>query len=80
MEEEFCEATAIRKKSPYFHSKEKGCEIEYDKVSANRSKNATYSMSIGYCKTHKIGNICHCGWEYGHHYGDEFIETYLKSP
>ena len=67
MIEEYPEAMAIRKKSPYFHSEDKGCELE-DRKAPYNEKNKTHLIKIKYCKTHKVDNICRCGWLYGHHF------------
>jgi len=51
------------KQSPYFHSPAKGCVI-----TSKPNGNKWFTKDQYICQTHNT-EICHCGWEYQHHYG-----------
>lgn len=63
-EETLLKAKAIEDKSKFFHSEDKGCNLEEQLIF---SKFARRYIKIQYCKTHQV-DCCRCGWEYGHHY------------
>ena len=56
--------------SEHFHSKDKGCELEeIEERSLKHKELTTITPRRYFCKTHNI-KVCHCGWEFGHHYED----------
>ena len=57
-----------QKKSPYFHSPEKGCEIEKRTYYRGKTRKKLSKLKGYFCKTHQK-EICRCGWEFKFHYG-----------
>jgi len=60
----------MNQKSKHFHSEEKGCELIPFKIHLNQYPGRDLFLSCQKCLTHKKENICHCGWEFGWHCGD----------
>lgn len=59
------EQMEIRKKSEFFHSKEKGCNLRPFEIMTK--ENRPRPVKCKYCDTHKT-HCCNCGWEFGYHY------------
>ena len=57
-------------KSNYFHSKERGCEFKNRRI---QSYDRHDSIDGKYCLTHQA-ECCKCGWEFGHHYGNDSLK------
>jgi hypothetical protein len=59
--------------SKYLHLENNGCELEAIENKFIKHKELTTTTPRRYkCKTHNV-EVCHCGWEFGHHYeGNDF--------
>ena len=56
------------RQSPYFHSPDKGCEIEERVYYRGKTRKKLSKLKGYFCKTHQK-EICRCGWEFKFHYG-----------
>jgi len=57
-----------RRQSEYFHSADKGCEIEKRIYYRTIREKKSYKLQGSFCKTHQK-EICKCGWEWKFHFG-----------
>lgn len=61
---------------PHFHSTQKGCDLrEEDQASTDPAKDKPIRGM--HCETH-ILDICHCGWEWQWHTGEDLSTYYRK--
>ena len=67
-EEQLLEAKRVEDASKFFHSEDKGCEIEEQNIRVEKGWHDS-SLKIKYCKTHDC-DCCRCGWQKGFHYGN----------
>jgi len=55
-----------------YHSIEKGCEVVPNKTQLEsgtlKGRHLRHNMNTLKCLTHNV-TTCHCGWEFGWHYG-----------
>ena len=73
-EEQLLKAKILEDGSEYFHSEDKGCEMEESTLKFESKSNWTQSfIKIKFCKTHNK-KVCRCGWQIHHHYGTDSLK------